>query len=156
MIILRLKKIIEKLFSIDGGRSGYPSNFLPKNIPNPKNLPIVFDIKPLKSFEEDLGKHIVSKNLIKSKIKELVLSLGRGYVFKNNPENSKEYTHSLGKFGSMDILSKDINISDRFIYGVKITTAVIGGVLSLYVVIRLISNYGHKDKFDLEKIGKKK
>lgn len=156
MIILRVKNLIKKLFSNTGNRSGYPSNFSPKDIFNPKNLPIEYDIKPLKSFNDDLPKHVLKK-VAKSRISKLILSLGNGYIFKNNPNDSSEYTHGLGKFGSMDIYSKDISTDDRLIYGVKTAIKLISGITILVITIRLIGNHGHKDKPDLENIlGKKK
>lgn len=56
-----LKRILRKLFS-GIGRSGYPQGYTPGNIENTKNLPIVYDISRLKSFQEDLSKHVLKSS----------------------------------------------------------------------------------------------
>lgn len=47
------KRLLQRLFS-GIGRSGYPRYYTPNELDNPKNLPVVYDVSPLKVYLKDL------------------------------------------------------------------------------------------------------
>lgn len=145
-----LKRILRKLFS-GIGRSGYPQGYTPGNIENTKNIPIVYDISRIKSFQEDLSKHVLKPS--KARIKKLIKSIKNGNIYKNDPNDPDEYTHPLpgANISGYEVYSKDIDHSDRFVYGVKKPyESFVGGIKSLVVPILLIENYGHDDDQEIK------
>ena len=118
----RMINFRRKIFS--NIRRGYPKdengNELQRpgwTINNPKKLRILFNIVPTDSYNKDKNRVIKSED--NNRIKKLLDSLRRSFVFDNDPYDDTEYTHFLKFKDGVYIYSKDIYGRDRLVYSVS-------------------------------------
>lgn len=140
--IFKLKRLLNKVFS-GIGRNGYPTGYVPEELRNDENLPVIYDVSPLTVFAEDL-KNLPKK--LKLRVKKLISSLEDGNIYKNNSDDDTEFTHSRERANTNNyrIFSKDVDNEHRLIYGIRsIKKEIIKGVRTLVVRVKLIECSGH-------------
>lgn len=141
MIILRLRKILERLFSRRDPMP--PENERHGAIKSISNLDIRIKLEYSSKYDRDINK---LSPIDRETAKRLVKDLKRGYIYESSRE--EDDVHILTDFNKDDshVLSKKISNEHRFNYRVRPPVIIKdneGNITDYYLPIYVESCYGH-------------